>query len=201
MKNFILFFLIIFFPLSIFSQVPNTTYVTGYVGYSNPTNQSIYFPSFSAGASIEFALTKLTAFGVDANFANLTSKEVRRGMVTLSMNSIIADNYGSNSTLGIMAFFKLQNYEAVSLPVQFFAKVGIGASHIAKTGMSYTTFERTYAKPDETSTGILFAPSLGINIPIKAKNKIVIEAQYRINKSDTQDVKSFLLNFGYGFRL
>lgn len=166
-----------------------------------PTNQDIYRTSYNAGANIEFAVNKLAVFGIDLNYANLTSKQYRPSILRAWMGEIIAYNYGNFRTMGAMAFFKIQNHEVINKPVQFFAKVGIGASVVSKTGMSYSTYYETTYLPDETSTGILFAPSLGINIPIKAKNKIVIEAQYRINKSDSQDVKSFLLNFGYGFRL
>jgi hypothetical protein len=198
MKKITLVFLFFVFPLSLYSQLPNTTYISAYGGLSTPANQDLYRSSFNAGANIEFALSKLTTFGVDVNFANLSS---RKSDVELAVLGYQLYNYGNYSTMGFMAFFKLQNADAVKLPVQPFVKVGLGTSLIAKTGVNFKSFNTITDVPNETSTGILFAPSIGINIPIHAKNKIVIEAQYRINKSDTQDVKSFLLNFGYGFRL
>lgn len=198
MKKITLVFLFFVFPLSLYSQLPNTTYISAYGGLSTPANQDLYRSSFNAGANIEFALSKLTTFGVDVNFANLSS---RKSDVELAVLGYQLYNYGNYSTMGFMAFFKLQNADAVKLPVQPFVKIGLGTSLIAKTGVNFKSFNTITDVPNETSTGILFAPSIGINIPIHAKNKIVIEAQYRINKSDIQDVKSFLLNFGYGFRL
>ncbi len=198
MKIIILVFLFFVFPLSLYSQLPNTTYISAYGGLSTPANQDLYKSSFNAGANIEFALSKLTAFGVDVNFANLASGNNDIELLYLGYKLY---NFGNYSTMGFMAFFKLQNADAIKLPVQPFVKVGLGTSLIAKTGVNFKSFNTITDVPNETSTGILFAPSIGINIPIHAKNKIVIEAQYRINKSDTQDVKSFLLNFGYGFRL
>lgn len=198
MKIIILVFLFFVFPLSLYSQLPNTTYISAYGGLSTPANQDLYKSSFNAGANIEFALSKLTAFGVDVNFANLASGNNDIELLYLGYKLY---NYGNYSTMGLMAFFKLQNADAVKLPMQPFVKVGLGTSLIAKTGVNFKSFNTITDVPNETSTGILFAPSIGINIPIHAKNKIVIEAQYRINKSDTQDVRSFLLNFGYGFRL
>ena len=191
-------FLFFVFPLSLYSQLPNTTYISAYGGLSTPANQDLYKSSFNAGANIEFALSKLTAFGVDVNFANLASGNNDIELLYLGFRLY---NYGNYSTMGFMAFFKLQNADAVKLPVQPFVKVGLGTSLIAKTGVNFKSFNTITDVPNETSTGILFVPSIGINIPIHAKNKIVIEAQYRVNKSDTQDVRSFLLNFGYGFRL
>ncbi len=198
MKIIILVFLFFVFPLSLYSQLPNTTYISAYGGLSTPANQDLYKSSFNAGANIEFALSKLTAFGVDVNFANLASGNNDIELLYLGYKLY---NFGNYSTMGFMAFFKLQNADAIKLPVQPFVKVGLGTSLIAKTGVNFKSFNTITDVPNETSTGILFAPSIGINIPIHAKNKIVIEAQYRINKSDTQDVRSFLLNFGYGFRL
>ena len=201
MKKITLVFLFFVFPLSLYSQLPNTTYISAYGGISTPANQDLYKSSFNAGANLEFALSKLTAFGVDVNFANLSSNVNEISLLPAIVGAITAYNYGNYSTMGFMAFFKLQNADAVKLPVQPFVKVGLGTSLIAKTGVNFKSSNVITAVPNETSTGILFAPSIGINIPIHAKNKIVIEAQYRINKSDTQDVKSFLINFGYGFRL
>jgi len=198
MKKITLVFLFFVFPLSLYSQLPNTTYISAYGGLSTPANQDLYSSSFNAGANLEFALSKLTTFGVDVNFANLAS---RNNDIELLYLGYKLYNYGNYSTMGFMAFFKLQNADAVKLPVQPFVKVGLGTSLIAKTGVNFKSSNVITAVPNETSTGILFAPSIGINIPIHAKNKIVIEAQYRINKSDAQDVKSFLINFGYGFRL
>lgn len=198
MKKITLVFLFFVFPLSLYSQLPNTTYISAYGGLSTPANQDLYKSSFNAGANLEFALSKLTAFGVDVNFANLASRNNELELLYLGYKLY---NYGNYSTMGFMAFFKLQNADVVKLPVQPFVKVGLGTSLIAKTGVNFKSYNIITDVPNETSTGILFAPSIGINIPIHAKNKIVIEAQYRINKSDTQDVKSFLINFGYGFRL
>ncbi len=198
MKKITLVFLFFVFPLSLYSQLPNTTYISAYGGLSTPANQDLYSSSFNAGANLEFALSKLTTFGVDVNFANLAS---RNNDIELLYLGYKLYNYGNYSTMGFMAFFKLQNADAVKLPVQPFVKVGLGTSLIAKTGVNFKSSNVITAVPNETSTGILFAPSIGINIPIHAKNKIVIEAQYRINKSDAQDVKSFLINFGYSFRL
>jgi len=198
MKKITLVFLFFVFPLSLYSQLPNTTYISAYGGLSTPANQDLYKSSFNAGANLEFALSKLTTFGVDVNFANLAS---RNNDIELLYLGYKLYNYGNYSTMGFMAFFKLQNADAVKLPVQPFVKVGLGTSLIAKTGVNFKSSNVITAVPNETSTGILFAPSIGINIPIHAKNKIVIEAQYRINKSDAQDVKSFLINFGYSFRL
>ncbi len=198
MKKITLVFLFFVFPLSLYSQLPNTTYISAYGGLSTPANQDLYKSSFNAGANLEFALSKLTAFGVDVNFANLASRNNELELLYLGYKLY---NYGNYSTMGFMAFFKLQNADAVKLPVQPFVKIGLGTSLIAKTGVNFKSYNIITDVPNETSTGILFAPSIGINIPIHAKNKIVIEAQYRINKSDTQDVKSFLINFGYGFRL
>lgn len=198
MKIIILVFLFFVFPLSLYSQLPNTTYISTYGGLSTPANQDLYKSSFNAGANIEFALSKLTAFGVDVNFANLASGNNDIELLYLGYKLY---NFGNYSTMGFMAFFKLQNADAIKLPVQTFVKIGLGTSLIAKTGVNFKSFNTITDVPNETSTGILFAPSIGINIPIHAKNKIMIEAQYRINKSDTQDVRSFLLNFGYGFRL
>ncbi len=198
MKKITLVFLFFVFPLSLYSQLPNTTYISAYGGLSTPANQDLYKSSFNAGANLEFALSKLTAFGVDVNFANVASRNNELELLYLGYKLY---NYGNYSTMGFMAFFKLQNADAVKLPVQPFVKIGLGTSLIAKTGVNFKSSGIITDVPNETSTGILFAPSIGINIPIHAKNKIVIEAQYRINKSDTQDVKSFLINFGYGFRL
>ncbi|MBN8570421.1 MAG: hypothetical protein J0M18_12385 [Ignavibacteria bacterium] len=198
MKKIFLVFLFFVFPLSLYSQLPSTTYISAYGGLSTPANQDLYSSSFNAGANIEFALSKLTAFGVDVNFANLSARKNEFELLYLGYRLY---QYGNYSTMGFMAFFKLQNADAIKLPVQPFVKIGLGTSLIAKTGVNFKSFNTITDVPNETSTGILFAPSIGINIPIHAKNKIVIEAQYRINKSDTQDVKSFLLNFGYGFRL
>lgn len=198
MKKITLVFLFFVFPLSLYSQLPNTTYISAYGGLSTPANQDLYKSSFNAGANLEFVLSKLTTFGVDVNFANLASRNNEFELLYLGYKLY---NYGNYSTMGFMAFFKLQNADAVKLPVQPFVKIGLGTSLIAKTGVNFKSSGIITDVPSETSTGILFAPSIGINIPIHAKNKIVIEAQYRINKSDAQDVKSFLINFGYSFRL
>jgi len=198
MKKIFLVFLFFVFPLSLYSQLPSTTYISAYGGLSTPANQDLYSSSFNAGANIEFALSKLTAFGVDVNFANLSARKNEFELLYLGYRLY---QYGNYSTMGFMAFFKLQNADAIKLPVQPFVKIGLGTSLIAKTGVNFKSFNTITDVPNETSTGILFAPSIGINIPIHAKNKIVIEAQYRINKSDTQDVKSYLINFGYSFRL
>jgi len=194
----ILVLLLFSLPLTAAAQLPNTTYLTGYAGISNPSNQDLYTTSFTAGAGIEFALSKITAFGFDANFANFASK---KNDVELAYWGFQLYNYGSYSTMGFMAFFKLQDKDAVTNAVQPFAKIGLGASLIARTGVSFKQYGMITNVQNETSTGLLFAPSIGINIPLHAKNKIVLEAQYRINKSDSQDVKAILLTAGYSFRL
>ena len=119
--------------------------------------------------NLEFALSKLTAFGVDVNFANLASGN---NDIELLYWVYELSNYGNYSTMGFMAFFKLQNADVVKLPVQPFVKVGLGTSLIAKTGVNFKSYNIITDVPNETSTGILFAPSIGINSPIHEKNKI-----------------------------
>ncbi|MBS1494775.1 MAG: hypothetical protein JST55_14765 [Bacteroidetes bacterium] len=189
------------FPLAAFGQLPNTTYISAYAGLSLPTNQNVYTSSFNAGANIEFALTKVVAFGFDINFANVTTKPSSEFAYPLYIGAITAYNYGNFSTMGFMAFAKLQSSDAVTLPVQPFVKIGFGTSLMAKTGVNYTSLATITNVPNETSTGILFAPSIGINIPIHAKNKITLEVQFRMNKSDSESLNQLLLNAGFGFRL
>ena len=198
MKNYLFLFLLMIPPLSIFSQTTKPVYISGYAGFSSPTNQTLYTTSFNAGAGIEFATGKLTGIGFDANFSNFNSP---KNEVSLTVMGYKLYDYGSYNTIAAMLFFKLQNADAAKLPVQPFVKVGLGASVISRTGMSYTEDRITTYLPDSHSTGILFAPSLGMNFNLGGKNKLMLEAQYRINKSGNDDIKAFLMNIGYSFRL
>lgn len=192
--------LIVFFiPFNVFPQLANTTYLIPAIGISIPANNSSYKSSFNAGITFEFAMTRAAVFGFDLNFANLSSKKVLT-IIPLSMDYsyIGAGNY---STMGFMAYAKLQDADAVKSAVQPFVKAGIGTSLIAQTDYSSVIQGIEYKYPVSTSTGILLDAGAGLNIMIHQKNKIVLEAQYRINKSDTNDVRMFLLNLGYAFRL
>ncbi|MBS1516362.1 MAG: hypothetical protein JSS63_15120 [Bacteroidetes bacterium] len=182
-----------------FGQMPNTTYVTPYLGAAVPSNLSNYKSSFTAGANFEFALTKAAVFGFDVNFANLISKN--NSSVFPAVLGYTYYGSGNYATMGFMVFAKLQNAEAVKSPVQPFVKIGAGTSLISQTEFYSMINGFTNLTPVSTSTGLLFAPSLGANIMIHSKNKIVLEAQYRINKSDTDDVRQFLFTLGYSFRL
>ncbi len=197
----ILILLIFTLPLSAYPQLPNTTYITTSAGLSIPANQQIYNTSFNTGVSIEFAMSKLTAIGFDANFANLSSNKYDVGLHVAIIGAISGYDYGNYRTMGLMAFFKLQNAEAVKLPVQPFVKLGLGASLLAKTGMSTSSYDIIHPLPSTTSTGILIAPSMGMNFMVNEKNKIVLEAQFKLNKSSTDEVNTFLLNMGSSFRL
>lgn len=195
--------LIFLLPLALYPQLPNTTYITASAGASIPLNKELnsFNTSFNAGVSYEFAISKMTVLGFDANFATFTSFKNEILIHPALMGIITAYDNGTYNTMGLMAFFKLQNAEVISLPVQPFVKIGVGASLIAQTGLSTELYSTVNPLPSNTSTGILFAPSLGMNIMIHKKNKIVFEAQYRMNKSGRQDVHAFLLNCGYSFRL
>jgi len=197
----LLFLLVFFIPLNLFSQLANTTYVIPTAGFSFPTNKTDHHTSFNTGAALEFAVTKLTTIGFETNAAHISSRPYEISFHVASMDAITAFDIGSYTTIGLMPYVKLQNADAVKLPVQPFIKLGAGASFMAKTGASKTSYTVVYDLPNETSTGFLFAASLGTNLMINSKNKFVIEAQYRMNKSNSDDIRLFLFNIGYAFRI
>lgn len=195
--------LIIFIiPSFAFSQLPNTTYATSYAGVSFPTNQPGYSASFNGGINLEFATSPMTVLGFDANFGNLPSKEsLNHTRHTFGGSGYPRYNYVSYNTLGVSTFFKVQNVNAMTLPVQPFVKLGVGFSLVSQLNRSYLSTGEIETFPSANSLGFLLAPSMGMNVVLKGKNKLVFEAQYRINTSGLQDVHFFLINAGYSFKL
>lgn len=198
MKN--LFTLLVFFiPLSLFSQLANTSYLIPSVGISIPANNDSYKSSFNAGIAFEFAITKLTAFGIETNIANVISKN--NSDVFPAVMGYTYYGTGNYTAIGFSAYGKIQSVDAMKSPWQPFAKIGLGTSLIGQS-VHYTTLNDIITKmPYNTSTGIMLSASAGANIMINGKNKIVLEAQFRVNKSDTDDIRMVLLNIGYAFRL
>lgn len=199
MKKF-LFPLIFFIPLNIFSQLANTTYLIPSAGLSIPVNINGYSASYNAGIALEFALTNVTVLGFEANYANNSSSLVKYKGPTVWQRETMLDN-GNYSTTGFLGYMKFQDASKINTGIQMYLKFGAGLSVISRKGMRliYTSGFRDF--PDEHSNGFLFAPSLGVNFMADTKNKIVVEAQYRINRSSSQDAQMFLVNIGYAFRL
>jgi len=191
--------LVFFIPLNLFSQLANTTYLIPELGVSIPANNESYKSSFNAGIALEFAMTKLTAFGIEANFSNVTSKN--NSNIFPAVVGYTYYGLGSYSAIGFSAYGKIQSVDAMKSPVQPFAKIGLGTSLISQTSHYTTINELLTNMPVSTSTGLLFSAGAGANIMLNGKNKIVLEAQYRINKSDTDDIRMFLINMGFAFRL
>ncbi len=204
-KIFLLLFFIIpsFFPSFIYSQLPNTTYATSYAGISFPTTLSGYSPSFNGGIGLEFAMSKMTALGFEANFANMGFENNYGSGMRPDFGGFgyRVSDYGSYSTMGLSTFFKIQNVQAMRVPVQPFVKLGAGFSLMAEKGKTYWSDGMLETISNSNSVGILLAPSMGMNIVLKNKNKIVLEAQYRINRSSVHNIQFFLVNAGYSFGL
>ncbi|MBS1516363.1 MAG: hypothetical protein JSS63_15125 [Bacteroidetes bacterium] len=192
--------LIIIFPSMIFAQLKGASYITPYAGLSVPFDKSTYNTSFNTGVNFEISLSNITSIGFDVNIANFTSDEVRAGMITnrVSPRSYSAGNY---RTTGLMPFIKFQSAEAIN-KVQLFVRLGAGVSFLARTGSRTTYYDNSVVYSQSVvSSGILLAPSIGTYFAASTANKIVIEAQYRLNKSSTDEVNAFLLNIGYAFRM
>lgn len=188
-------------PAVIFSQVPNTTYISGFAGYSIPSikERTDFKNSFHAGMKIEKDFTNTISAGVEAGYSRFTSSLSNSPAIVDS--SIMGTFSGGNLTLGgVMAYVKFFDMN-VSNVFQPYLKLGAGASIISYSGSTLNTDSTSKEVDKKTSGAILLSAGAGLDIQVSGNNKLFIEVQYRMNKNGADDVRNFLINLGYGFRL
>lgn len=188
-------------PAVIFSQVPNTTYISGFAGYSIPSikERTDFKNSFNAGMKIEKDFTATISAGVEANYSRFSSS--LSNSPSIVDTTIVGTFSGGNLTLGgVMAYVKFFDMN-VSNVFQPYLKLGAGASVISYSGSTLNT-DSTSKESDKKPTGLfLISAGAGLDIQVSTNNKLFFEVQYRMNKNGAEDVRNILVNFGYGFRL
>jgi hypothetical protein len=196
-----LFFLLVFLiPLNLFSQFTKSSYIIPSAGISIPADNGFYKGSFNAGIAYEYTAARFTAFGFEVNYARNSSDLIKYRGPTTWMTETWLDN-GRFSATGFSGYMKFQDAENITSSPTLFFKTGAGFSMLSRTGMGLRYASGNLDYRNEYSTGVLFQAGAGIHFLADKKNKIVIEAQYRVSSSQEYTLKMFLINAGFAFRL